>query len=141
MSKRPRDEDDSTLEKYLEAGRDLETGQLVCRMPPCYNKPKIFGDYPSYELHMINFHTHICQKCKKRFPSQIILDIHIEENHDPFFALKRERGEKVYRCLNFSNTNGCRKLCSDRKKRRLHMIDKHGYPKAFNFGIIDHGMK
>lgn len=35
-----------------------------------------------------------CVECGKNFPTERFLDLHIEENHDPFDGgKKRERGE------------------------------------------------
>lgn len=113
--------------------------QCTCTLGGCINKPKLFPSYLEFELHVQNYHTYICKECHKKFPSDQFLSIHIEENHDPFFVIRKERGEKVYKCLNF-DLQGCRKVCSDRKKRRLHMIDKHGYPKDYKFNIIDNGI-
>lgn len=137
MSKRPRDynsDDDETAQETL------YTSGIQCYIPPCHLKPIEFTDYLSYEAHIISTHNHICSECNKRFPSDAFLNIHIDENHNPFFQINKEKGEKIFKCLQYSLT-GCKKTCIDRRKRRLHMIDKHGYPRDFNFGIVDSGLQ
>lgn len=131
MSKRPRTEDDPQVEPTSVVQK------IECKLGQCIKHPVVLGSYPEYELHIQTLHTHICQACKKCFPSHNFLSIHIEENHDPFFQIKKDRGEKVFRCLD--NYLGCKKVCSNKSKRRLHMIDKHGYPRDFKFNIIDQG--
>lgn len=32
-------------------------------------------------------------------------------------------------------------MCSDKKKRRRHVIDKHGYPPEFDFRVVDLGVQ
>lgn len=43
-----------------------------------------------------------------------------------FNELKKEKGEKTFQCF----VEGCDRLCSTPQKRRLHVIDKHGFPKV-----------
>ncbi|ODV81829.1 uncharacterized protein CANTADRAFT_19438 [Suhomyces tanzawaensis NRRL Y-17324] len=98
-----------------------------------------FTDYASFELHVYN-HNFTCHECNKSFPSKAFLNLHIDENHNPFLKIKQERGEKIFKCFLYSQ-DGCTKVCSSPKKRRLHMIDKHGYPKTFHFEVVNRGMK
>lgn len=53
-----------------------------------------------------------------------------------FNELKKEKGEKTFQCF----VEGCDRLCSTPQKRRLHVIDKHGFPKDFYFRIVDQGI-
>lgn len=138
MSKRPRG--DSDAEYNDESVSMPQSSAIHCTVPPCHLNPIGFKDYLTYEAHVVSTHNHVCLECYKRFPSEIFLTIHIDENHNPFFQLRKERGEKMFKCFQYSLTSGCKKVCIDRPKRRLHMIDKHGYPRNFNFGIIDFGI-
>lgn len=36
-----------------------------------------------------------CSECGKNFPTELFLNLHIEENHDALVAARRERGEKT----------------------------------------------
>lgn len=132
MLKRSRVDDD---DNHANDGDTPLTASIECSLPPClYVRPR-FSNSEEYELHVLTLHSFICKECNKRFPSEKILEIHIDENHNPFFVIQREKGHKIYQCFD------CEKKCMDRKKRRLHMIDKHGYPKEYNFRIIDYGIK
>lgn len=135
MSKRRIDDDDTSS-----SAATTPTNLITCNYPPCVNNT-IFNCYAEYELHVQNYHTHICNECKRRFPTNDFLTLHIDETHNPLLQIKRERGEKTYKCFNYSTSiGGCRKICLDQKKRRLHMIDKHGYPRDFKFNVINYGI-
>jgi hypothetical protein len=48
-----------------------------------------------YEHHFDTNHRHICQTCKKAFPGEKWLVLHIREIHDVLVRIQRERGEKI----------------------------------------------
>ncbi|KAH8833043.1 hypothetical protein DL96DRAFT_1584430, partial [Flagelloscypha sp. PMI_526] len=50
--------------------------------------------------------------------------------------MRQERGEKIFRC--FDKT--CTKLFSSPKKRRLHLIQVHGFPKEYYFSVTNKGI-
>lgn len=128
MSKRPRE--DNVDPSYNE--NTSTTSSITCNMPPCV--AVTFNNYYDYESHIIQHHNHKCLQCQKRFPSTAILDIHIEENHSMLWTIRVERGDKVFKCFE------CTKLCLSAQKRRLHLIDKHNYPKQFHYNIINTGL-
>lgn len=107
---------------------------MRCSLPP--HKPMSFSTYADYESHYQQAHTNRCTECKKNFPSSRFLELHIEENHDPILAAKREEGEKTFACF----VEGCETVCRDWKKRRSHLVDKHGYPRNYDFLVVDHGI-
>ncbi|KAF9560076.1 hypothetical protein EC968_006351 [Mortierella alpina] len=90
----------------------------------------------AYEHHYEINHRHICETCGKPFPGEKWLELHIHEVHNIMVKIKREKGEKTYRCF----VENCDRLCSTATKRRMHLIDKHQYPKQFNFGIVFTGI-
>ncbi|KAK9319583.1 hypothetical protein V1517DRAFT_332049 [Lipomyces orientalis] len=111
---------------------------IQCTLPPrCTYSPQAFASYAAFETHYATSHTLVCTSCARSFPSQHLLDLHLAELHDPFVAARRDRGDKVYRCF----VEGCDKVCADTRKRRLHLIDKHGFPREFMFGIVAHGLR
>lgn len=111
---------------------------IVCNLPPfCSQDPKTFTNWKQYESHYISDHTNTCSECSKNFPTSKLLDLHIAENHDPFIKIKLQKGEPVFGCF----VEGCDRVFKDHKKRRLHLIDKHDYPKDFIFSIVDRGIK
>lgn len=108
---------------------------ITCTLPPCVSES--FPTFSQYELHYISTHTNICSECKSNFPTTKLLDVHIAENHDPFMKIKLQRGDPVFGCF----VEGCDRVFSTHKKRRLHLIDKHHYPKDFVFSVVDRGIK
>ncbi|KAF2213188.1 hypothetical protein CERZMDRAFT_90587 [Cercospora zeae-maydis SCOH1-5] len=122
--------------KYVELDETSErTGvAFKCLLPP--HKSMTFSSYADYETHYNSSHTNRCKECQKNFPTSHFLQLHLGENHDPIVAVKRERGEKTYACF----LEGCDKVCIDWKKRRSHLVDKHGYPKNYDFLVVDHGI-
>ncbi|KAJ6185584.1 hypothetical protein N7519_006885 [Penicillium mononematosum] len=89
-----------------------------------------------YEVHYLQSHVNRCSECSKNFPTGHFLNIHIEENHDPLAAARRARGDKTYGCF----IEDCERKCSTPQKRRLHLIDKHMFPKTYNFYIVNDGI-
>ncbi|KAI5368067.1 Putative Zinc finger protein [Septoria linicola] len=121
--------------KYVELEHNEEqvTSSFKCLLPP--HKPMTFATYAHYETHYNTSHANRCKDCRKNFPSSHFLQLHLSENHDPIVAVKRERGDKTYVCF----LEDCEKVCIDWKKRRSHLVDKHGYPKNYDFLVIDNG--
>jgi hypothetical protein len=97
-----------------EPSSEPQTQQLMrCSLPP-HKETITFSTYDDYESHYLKTHVNRCSECGKNFPTQHILDIHIEENHDPLILARRDRGEKTVCtipshpslvCLQISNCN------------------------------------
>ncbi|KAK5990255.1 Zinc finger protein [Cladobotryum mycophilum] len=99
---------------------------MRCSLPP-HKEPLGFRFYSDYEAHYQNFHTNRCLECRKNFPTEHLLGVHIEECHDPLAK---------YSCF----VEGCDRKCMTPQKRRLHLIDKHLYPKNFFFAVTKDGI-
>lgn len=65
---------------------------MKCTLPP-HKEPLTFKSYGEYESHYNKFHTNRCLECRKNFPSDHFLGLHIEECHDPLVVVKRDKGE------------------------------------------------
>ena len=65
---------------------------MRCFLPP-HKEPLTFNSYDEYDAHYQSFHTNRCLECRKNFPSEHLLGVHIEEWHDPLVVIKRDRGE------------------------------------------------
>ncbi|KAK5945456.1 hypothetical protein PMZ80_002661 [Knufia obscura] len=107
---------------------------MQCSLPP--HRPLTFASAEDFDTHYTKEHTYRCSSCGKNFPSAHYLSLHIDENHNPVREALAAKGEKTYACF----IEDCEKLCSTPQKRRLHLIDKHMFPKVYNFRIIDQGI-
>ncbi|OTA95723.1 hypothetical protein M434DRAFT_393584 [Hypoxylon sp. CO27-5] len=108
---------------------------MRCSLPP-HRDVLSFKTYAEYEAHHNRTHMNRCVECGKNFPSEHLLNVHIEECHDVFAAVKRERGEHTYSCF----VEGCDRKCRTPQKRRSHLIDKHMYPKNYFFAVTKEGV-
>ncbi|PYI22209.1 hypothetical protein BO99DRAFT_34516 [Aspergillus violaceofuscus CBS 115571] len=108
---------------------------MHCSLPP-HRETIAFASYDDYEVHYRQSHVNRCSQCGKNFPTDRFLTLHIEENHDAIVATRRERGEKTYGCF----IEDCERKCSTPQKRRMHLIDKHMFPKTYNFYIVNDGI-
>jgi hypothetical protein len=69
---------------------------MHCSLPP-HREVISFSSYEDYEVHYLQTHVNRCSECGKNFPTDRFLNLHIEENHDPLVAAKRDKGEKTVR--------------------------------------------
>lgn len=149
MGKRSREDevptdDDSNLvssvpspAKIQEVDVSVDTSPLArmqCSLPP--HPPVSFSSTAQFDIHYAKEHTNRCSSCGKNFPSAHYLALHIDENHNPLREALAAQGEKTYACF----VESCDRKCSAPGKRRLHLIDKHMFPKAYNFRIVDYGI-
>lgn len=65
---------------------------MKCSLPP-HKEPIPFRTYGEYESHYNQFHTNRCLECRKNFPTEHLLGVHIEECHDPLVVVRRDKGE------------------------------------------------
>ena len=66
---------------------------MICSLPPHSSRPITFRSYDEYEAHYSKEHSNRCLECRNNFPSEHLLNLHIEEIHDPLVQVKRENGE------------------------------------------------
>lgn len=71
---------------------------MRCSLPP-HKEPIGFKSYQEYESHYNMFHTNRCLECRKNFPSDHLLGVHIEECHDPLVRVRRDKGEHTVSAL------------------------------------------
>ncbi|KAL1995292.1 hypothetical protein VTN49DRAFT_1479 [Thermomyces lanuginosus] len=124
----------NTLDRTSEEAAAAQT-VIRCTLPP-HREAIPFTTYEEYEIHYQQAHVNRCGQCGKNFPTARFLDLHIEENHDSLVLARRARGEKTYSCF----VEGCDRKCSTPQKRRRHLIDKHMFPRTYNFFIVNDGI-
>ncbi|XP_052135137.1 uncharacterized protein LOC127753752 isoform X1 [Oryza glaberrima] len=83
----------------------------------------------NFEDHYRTRHTASCSVCWRVYPTSRLLSIHISEAHDSFFQAKVARGFPMYECL----VEGCGVKLKSYKSRQQHLLDKHQFPKSFEF--------
>ena len=67
---------------------------MRCSLPP-HRETLSFASYADYEVHYRQAHVNRCVECGKNFPTDLFLNLHIEENHDSLLLARRGRGEKT----------------------------------------------
>lgn len=65
---------------------------MRCSLPG-HTETLSFKTYDEYQSHYYKAHTNRCLECRNNFPSSHLLGVHIEECHDAFVAVKRDKGE------------------------------------------------
>ncbi|KIX10531.1 uncharacterized protein Z518_01614 [Rhinocladiella mackenziei CBS 650.93] len=108
---------------------------IQCSLPP-HRDVLDFVSVEDFELHYAQHHANRCSACGKNFPTTHLLALHIDENHNTFRETLQAKGEKTFACF----VEDCDRLCSTPQKRRLHLIDKHSFPKIYNFRVVDTGI-
>jgi len=108
---------------------------MQCSLPPHANALS-FVSIDDFEVHYAKEHSNRCSDCGKNFPTARFLLLHIDENHNPLREALQAKGEKTYSCF----LEDCDKKCSTPQKRRLHLIDKHMFPKIYNFKVVATGI-
>ncbi|KAF7864596.1 hypothetical protein EAF04_006728 [Stromatinia cepivora] len=118
---------------------DQESGEgpsiMRCSLPG-HHRTLSFLSYDEYEVHYKKSHMNRCLECRKNFPSEHFLNLHIEENHDALVSVRKDRGEKIYSCF----VEDCDRKCSTPQKRRMHLIDKHMFPQQYDFFVVNDGI-
>ncbi|CAF9922592.1 MAG: hypothetical protein HETSPECPRED_005096 [Heterodermia speciosa] len=108
---------------------------MKCSLPP-HPETLSFPTFADFEVHYAKTHSNRCSECHRNLPTEHFLGLHISENHDPLAEARRARDEKTYRCF----VEDCEKICSTPQKRRMHLVDKHRFPKSYDFLIVNTGI-
>ncbi|XP_057378620.1 zinc finger protein 511-like [Daphnia carinata] len=110
-----------------------QTEKFRCHVPACM---KVFETLISFEDHYNTQHRYVCDTCHKRLPSPHLLDLHISETHDSYFAALAER-KPMFQCF----VESCNLRFSDKKERRSHCIEVHKFPPDFRYDSSKNGEK
>ncbi|KAL0867528.1 hypothetical protein ABMA27_008306 [Loxostege sticticalis] len=99
--------------------------ETACTVPGCKFTAESLLDY---ENHYNASHRYACSQCKKMMPSPHLLDLHIQESHDSFFAVMAER-KPSYCCY----IEECKEKFKTTDERLDHCVKIHKLPKDFRF--------
>jgi len=98
-----------------------------CSIPGCLES---FENLLDFEAHYNTVHKYVCGTCRKRLPSLHLLDLHVSETHDSYFAALAER-KPMYQC--FVEDCGTKYLTT--KERHSHCIEVHKFPSNFRYDV------
>ncbi|XP_030387002.1 protein lethal(2)k10201 [Scaptodrosophila lebanonensis] len=74
--------------------------------------------------------SYTCAECKRTLPTAHLLDLHITEQHDTYFAASVERGDKpMFSCY----LEECTFKMHTAKERKDHCITVHKFPPNYRF--------
>ncbi|KAG7462521.1 hypothetical protein MATL_G00185670 [Megalops atlanticus] len=108
-----------------EVSEPPKVSEFGCHIAGCN---QVFDTLEAYEHHYNSLHRHVCSTCKRSFPSNRLLDIHILEWHDSLFQIMAGK-QNMYQCL----VEGCDLKFRTSKERKNHLIKIHRYPPDFRF--------
>lgn len=117
----------ATNEKVDNSNNTAVRNGIICNESPCENNFILLEFYPS---HVENYHNNRCSKCKQNFISNHILNLHIDECHNPF--LNEFDNLKCFEVH-------CNETFENHNERIKHLIKKHDYPSFFDFDMIFSG--
>jgi hypothetical protein len=67
---------------------------MKCSLPP-HHETLAFPTFEEFEIHYAKVHANRCSECRKNFPTEHFLGLHISENHDPLVEARRAKEEKT----------------------------------------------
>jgi hypothetical protein len=82
--------------KYLQVSPEVSApaGVMKCSLPP-HQETLSFSTFEEFEVHYAKSHANRCSECRRNFPTEHFLGLHIGENHDPLGESRRDKGEKT----------------------------------------------
>lgn len=100
--------------------------QIFCNAFGCNRS---FDTTAAYHVHYNAKHRFICGECKKSFPTEHFLDMHISEIHDSYFMARVDRGERLFKCY----LQDCQDMFGNPQERKDHCLKQHNFPSNFRF--------
>eukprot|EP00697_Spironema_sp_BW2_P011486 gnl/Spiro4/27189_TR13525_c0_g1_i1.p1 gnl/Spiro4/27189_TR13525_c0_g1~~gnl/Spiro4/27189_TR13525_c0_g1_i1.p1 ORF type:complete len:235 (+),score=41.48 gnl/Spiro4/27189_TR13525_c0_g1_i1:196-900(+) len=98
--------------------------EFSCQFPGC---SVVFRDTPSYEAHYNTMHRNVCTECGGVWPSRYLLELHIAETHDSYFAAMVAKAQApMYACM----VEGCSQKFWHARARRRHLERDHLFSKG-----------
>lgn len=100
---------------------------VQCNIPNCL---KDFDTVFAYESHYHACHINRCKECHKNLPNAHLLDLHLLEAHDAYFALQ-SRLKPMFSCY----VKECKIVSNTPEQRKDHCVRDHQFPSNFRFEI------
>lgn len=83
-------DDESDDDDAAEGRERAKPAAMACLL---HRERMDFPTHDAYEAHYTKEHLNRCIECRRNFPSPLYLNLHGDEWHDPFVAVKRDKGE------------------------------------------------
>ncbi|XP_050416243.1 zinc finger protein 511 [Patella vulgata] len=97
---------------------------------------EVFDNISRYESHYNTLHRNICTVCRRVFPSNYLLEIHLQEWHDAMFEILAAK-QNMYQCL----VEHCLEKFKSCKQRKKHMVELHHMPANYRFDKVKKNRK
>ncbi|KTG39776.1 hypothetical protein cypCar_00001199 [Cyprinus carpio] len=89
--------------------------EFRCHIAGCR---QLFDTLEGYEHHYNSLHRNVCSNCKRSFPSNRLLEMHILEWHDSLFQVMAEK-----QCMNFFIYHNLMQIIRMREKKTQQQKD------------------
>lgn len=99
-----------------------------CQIAGCN---QVFTTLHMFEEHYGSNHCFVCVQCRRNFPSNHLLELHVLERHDSLFQLMATKKD-MYNCL----VQTCSQEFASPTARKDHVIKFHKFPANFRFGDL-----
>uniref|UniRef100_A0A7S1TVB8 C2H2-type domain-containing protein n=1 Tax=Phaeomonas parva TaxID=124430 RepID=A0A7S1TVB8_9STRA len=101
----------------------------------CERCTAAFASAWAMQLHHAAAHEAECAACGRALATPALLEQHVLERHDAYFAARVARGEKLFACV----APGCGRSFKSAHGRDSHMATVHRYPHDFAFHVLGGG--
>ncbi|SCU94275.1 LANO_0E06260g1_1 [Lachancea nothofagi CBS 11611] len=108
---------------------EVNNNGIICNEPPCDHE---YVSLDLFHAHVNQYHDNVCDACGMNLVTQRILDLHLEECHNPFLATIG-----TYNCWE----RQCDAHFESHTLRIEHLKKVHLYPDNYDFNIVYMGYK
>lgn len=120
--------------KYIQTSEELRRARatMKCSLPP-HHETLAFPTFEEFEIHYAKVHANRCSECRKNFPTEHFLGLHISENHDPLEEARRAKGEKTVGSQDYNCSTGeahCLSVPMLRRRLRQDLLHPAKTPHA-----------
>lgn len=118
----------SIIEHQPESTDLTNVPATICSVLGCQ---QTFDTVLAYDQHYNRSHRYQCSQCHRMLPSGHLLDLHLSEQHDSFFAaqLSAHPDKPWFACF----LNECPTRSLTPADRKDHCIREHSFPAQFRF--------